>query len=105
MGIVRYSHSVFNGGWGGGTDEQRVMGLAPRLGRQKAHDVVYDCCRTSLTTGKAFNDALLDQPEIAAVFKRAEIEALTNPANHLGSAPQMTRSLLSRRNGNGWQGD
>ena len=79
--------------------EAVMMGLAPRLGRQNAHDIVYDCCRTALTTGKAFDDALLDQPEIAAVFQRSEIEALTNPANYLGSAPQMTRSLLARRNG------
>lgn len=79
--------------------EAVMMGLAPRLGRQKAHDIVYDCCRTTLTTGNAFDDALLDQPEIAAVFERSEIEALTNPANYLGSAPQMTRALLSRRNG------
>ena len=54
--------------------EAVMMGLAPRLGRQKAHDLVYDCCRTALTTGKAFDDALLDQPEIAAVFERAEHE-------------------------------
>src|SRR5699024_909892 len=34
--------------------EAVMMGLAPKLGRQAAHDVVYDCCRDALDTGRAF---------------------------------------------------
>jgi 3-carboxy-cis,cis-muconate cycloisomerase len=77
--------------------EAVMMGLAPRLGRQKAHDLVYDCCREALERGIAFDDALLAQPEIAAVFQRPEIQALTDPGSYLGAAPQMTRALLARR--------
>jgi 3-carboxy-cis,cis-muconate cycloisomerase len=79
--------------------EAVMMGLAPKLGRQKAHDLVYDCCRTALAGDVSFDDALLAEPEIAAAFGRAGIRALTDPGNYLGEAPQMTRALLARRAG------
>jgi 3-carboxy-cis,cis-muconate cycloisomerase len=77
--------------------EAVMMGLAPRLGRQTAHDLVYDCCRRALSGELGFEDALLAEPAIAAVFTRAEIEALTDPGNYLGAAPEMTRALLAAR--------
>jgi 3-carboxy-cis,cis-muconate cycloisomerase len=77
--------------------EAVMMGLAPRLGRQTAHDLVYDCCRRALGGELGFEDALLAEPAIAAVFTRAEIEALTDPGNYLGAAPEMTRALLAAR--------
>ena len=77
--------------------EAVMMSLAPRLGRQRAHDLVYDCCRTALSTGEEFNAVLLKEPEIANAFQSNEIEVLTNPQNHLGAAPEMARTLLARR--------
>lgn len=77
--------------------EAVMMGLAPRLGRQHAHDIVYSCCRRALGGEMSFPDALLAEPAVAAVFHRPEIEMLTDPANYLGAAPEMTRLLLSRR--------
>ncbi|MGI9333172.1 MAG: class-II fumarase/aspartase family protein, partial [Gammaproteobacteria bacterium] len=79
--------------------EAVMMGLAPRLGRQRAHDVVYDCCRAALTGNVAFVDALLAEPDIASQFERAEIESFTAPRNYLGAAPEMTRRFLAGRHG------
>lgn len=77
--------------------EAVMMALAPRLGRQHAHDIVYACCRRALSGEVSFADALLAEPQVAAGFPRAEIESLTDPANYLGAAPEMTRRLLARR--------
>jgi 3-carboxy-cis,cis-muconate cycloisomerase len=79
--------------------EAVMMGLAPALGRQVAHDLVQDCCRVVLTTDKPFLDALAAEPRIAAVMSRAELARLVDPANYLGAAPEMTRRLLARRQG------
>jgi len=79
--------------------EAVMMGLAPRLGRQIAHDVVYDCCRDALATGAPFLDTLASEPRIAAVMTREELAPLVDPANYLGAAPEMTRRLLERREG------
>ena len=77
--------------------EAVMMGLAPKLGRQKAHDVVYDCCRESLQSGRRFIDVLVENTEITAVADREELEGLTDPANYTGSAPDMVRRYLSFR--------
>jgi 3-carboxy-cis,cis-muconate cycloisomerase len=78
--------------------EAVMMGLAPHLGRQVAHDVVYDCCRNVLDKGGLFLDALASEPRIAAVMKRDQLAELVEPANYLGAAPEMTRRYLERRN-------
>jgi 3-carboxy-cis,cis-muconate cycloisomerase len=77
--------------------EAVMMGLAPHLGRQRAHDVVYECCRTALTSDVSFEDALLAEPDIASVFNRSDMHRLTAPKNYLGAAPEMTRVLLLNR--------
>ncbi len=38
--------------------EAVMMGLAPDLGRQEAHDVVYDACRVANDKGITLADAL-----------------------------------------------
>jgi len=77
--------------------EAVMMGLAPSLGRQVAHDVVYDCCRRALAEGVPFLDALAGEPQVAAVMDRDALARLLDPANYLGAAPEMVRRLLARR--------
>ena len=77
--------------------EAVMMGLAPTLGRQVAHDVVYDCCREALTGDTGFVDALMAKPEIADALSREEVEKLADPANYLGAAPEMARAVVSGR--------
>jgi 3-carboxy-cis,cis-muconate cycloisomerase len=77
--------------------EAVMMGLAPALGRQVAHDLVYECCRTALTGATSFLDALAAEPRIVAVMDRAALARLADPANYLGAAPEMVRTLLARR--------
>jgi 3-carboxy-cis,cis-muconate cycloisomerase len=77
--------------------EAVMMGLAPYIGRQVAHDVVYDACRATLNEGAAFVEALCAHPEINGRLTRAEIETLVDPTNYLGAAPAMTRRLLANR--------
>ncbi len=79
--------------------EAVMMGLAPKMGRQVAHDVVYACCRAALTEGTPFLDALAADPRIAAVMDRAALARLVDPANYLGAAPAMVRRLLAGRAG------
>lgn len=79
--------------------EAVMMGLAPQLGRQVAHDVVYDCCREALEKREAFLDVLARHPEIWGQIARERLEELVDPANYLGSAPEMTRSYLKTRDG------
>ncbi|MDF1748949.1 MAG: adenylosuccinate lyase family protein [Alphaproteobacteria bacterium] len=77
--------------------EAVMMGLAPDLGRQVAHDLVYDCCRDALAGKGKFLDLLCAVPEIAKIKSREDLAALVEPGNYLGSAPEMVRRLLENR--------
>ena len=71
------------------------MALAPHTGRQQAHDLVYAACRVVNEQGGTLAEALAAVPEVAAHFDRAAIDRLTDPANYLGSAPQMVDRVLA----------
>lgn len=77
--------------------EAVMMGLAPQIGRQVAHDVVYDCCREALEEGEAFLDVLASHPEISGKIGRDTLAELVDPAKYLGSAPQMVDDYLKSR--------
>ncbi len=74
--------------------EAVMMGLAPKLGRQVAHDVVYDACREAAQGNRPLIDLLAADKQVGPHFKRAELERLLDPRNYLGSAGEMVdRSL------------
>ncbi len=74
--------------------EAVMMGLAPKLGRQVAHDVVYDACRAAAESGRPLLELLAAHAEVIAHMSRSELERLLDPRNYLGSAAQMVdRSL------------
>src|SRR6187455_921706 len=75
--------------------EAVMMGLAPRIGRQQAHDVVYGACRIVNEKGGTLADALAKDPAITKHLDRAAIDRLTDPANYLGMAPQMVDRVLA----------
>jgi Adenylosuccinate lyase C-terminus/Lyase/impB/mucB/samB family len=81
--------------------EAVMMGLAPQIGRQQAHDVVYDACRLVNEKGGSLSEALIANPEISGRIDQATIDRLTTPRNYLGQAPQMVdRVLASAPRGN-----
>lgn len=77
--------------------EAVMMGLAPHLGRQVAHDVVYEACREALNENVTLLTALLNDKRVSDVLPEDQLKDLVNPANYVGAAPEMTRRLLARR--------
>ena len=75
--------------------EAVMMGLAPQMGRQQAHDIVYDACRLANEKGMTLADALSADPHVSARIDRATIERLTSPKNYLGLAPEMVDRVLA----------
>jgi 3-carboxy-cis,cis-muconate cycloisomerase len=74
--------------------EAVMMGLGPKLGRQRAHDLVYDICRKAAATGRPLLDLLGEDREITRHVPRAELERLTDPVNYLGLAGEMIDRVL-----------
>lgn len=75
--------------------EAVMMGLAPQMGRQEAHDVVYDACRLVNEKGGTLAEALAADPDVAGRIDRTTIDRLTSPGNYLGLAPAMVDRVLS----------
>jgi len=69
--------------------EAVMMSMAPHIGRQQAHDIVYDACRAVNEQGGTLADALAALPAVTEHFDRAAIDRMTDPANYLGMAPDM----------------
>ncbi|MCW2473081.1 MULTISPECIES: adenylosuccinate lyase family protein [unclassified Symbiopectobacterium] len=74
--------------------EAVMMGLAPYIGRQDAHDIVYDACRIVNEKGGRLADVLNAMPNVADRLAPELIERLTDPTNYLGMAPEMVDQVL-----------
>lgn len=76
--------------------EAVMMGLGPFIGREYAHDLVYDLCRQSLASGRPLIELLAEHPEIRQHVDRAALERMCDPANYLGQSGVMVDRVLAR---------
>ncbi len=75
--------------------EAVMMGLAPHLGRNQAHDVVYEACARCADGKLTLREVLLADERISANLSPAQIDAMLDPARYLGSAPAMVDRVLA----------
>jgi 3-carboxy-cis,cis-muconate cycloisomerase len=78
--------------------EAVMMGVGVHLGRQRAHDLVYDICRDVAKTGMPLIELLAKDKEIGAHLSRADLEQLVDPANYTGLAGEMVDRVLAAEN-------
>ena len=77
--------------------EAVMMGLAPHMGRNEAHDVVYDACRAVAENGGSLAEALAQVPEVTRHLDRKALQELTDPSNYLGAAREMVDRVVGKR--------
>jgi 3-carboxy-cis,cis-muconate cycloisomerase len=77
--------------------EAVMMGLGDKMGRNYAHDLVYDICREVVKTGRPLIDLLDENEEIRKHADRKKLEELVDPANYLGVAGEMVDRVLAMR--------
>ncbi|BDT67629.1 3-carboxy-cis,cis-muconate cycloisomerase [Comamonadaceae bacterium OS-1] len=75
--------------------EAVMMGLGPFIGREYAHDLVYELCREALKQQRPLVEILAAHPEINAHVSRAQLDAFCDPANYLGQAGVMVDQVLA----------
>ena len=76
--------------------EAVMMGLGPHLGRQRAHDLVYDICRKVTATGVPLVELLAQNADISKHLTHAELDKMCDPAAYLGLAGEMVDKVLAR---------
>ena len=75
--------------------EAVMMGLGPYLGREYAHDLVYDICRAALKQQRPLIDLLAEHPEIKQHVTREQLASFCDPMNNLGQAGVMVDRVLA----------
>ena len=73
--------------------------LAPKLGRQAAHELVEGACRRAAAQGGSLRQVLEQDSKLAAYFSSAELDRLFDPETYLGVAEQLVDRVLAARTG------
>lgn len=76
--------------------EAVMMGLGPYLGREYAHDLVYDICREAVKQKRPLLDLLCENAEISRHLDRPALERLCDPQNYLGQSAVMVDRVLGK---------
>ncbi|CAK7227657.1 hypothetical protein SEUCBS140593_006650 [Sporothrix eucalyptigena] len=74
--------------------EACMMRLAPFLGRQAAHDVVYEACRQSIDSDRDLFDILTTLPSVTDHLDEAALRSVCDPANYLGASQIMVDNMV-----------
>ena len=75
--------------------EAVMMGLGRHIGREYAHDLVYDICRVAVKEGRSLLELLAENAEISKHLDRAALAELCDPANYLGQSGVMVDRVLA----------
>jgi adenylosuccinate lyase len=75
--------------------EAVMFALGGRVGRQTAHDVVYECAMQAIERGAPFRDVLMQHPAVAAHLSHTDIDRLLDPTRYTGLSGQFVDLVLS----------
>ena len=76
--------------------EAVMLKLGAQIGRQHAHDVVYDAAQAAFVENRLFADLLAADPRVTAHLDRKAIAALLDPAAYTGLCAEMARDAATR---------
>jgi adenylosuccinate lyase len=78
--------------------EAVMLELGKQIGRQRAHDAVYEAAQASATEGRPFREALARDAHVRAHLSPSQIEALLDPARYIGLCRQFAErgAVLAR---------
>ncbi len=75
--------------------ESVMLALAPKLGKQSAHRLVYKVAMAANEQHRDFKSAVLDEPEITAVLDAEKIETLFDLRQSTGCCAKMVDRVLA----------
>jgi adenylosuccinate lyase len=76
--------------------EEVMLQLGRAIGRQTAHEVVYEAARAE---GQTFAEALKSDPRVTAHLDAAAIDELLDPARHTGLSARISRAAAEQARG------
>ncbi len=76
--------------------EALMLELGKQIGRQRAHDAVYEAAQGSVTQGRPFRELLAEDPHVSSRLTAAQVEALLDPAQYTGLCSQFAERGAGR---------
>jgi 3-carboxy-cis,cis-muconate cycloisomerase len=76
--------------------EAVMLDLGAAIGRQHAHDVVYDAAQAAFVEGKSFSDLLTADRRLTEHMDRKAIDKLLDPTAYTGLCSEMAREAVIR---------
>jgi adenylosuccinate lyase len=86
------SNLDFSGGIIG--DEAIILELGKTIGRQLAHDVVYEAAQAAASQNMSFPDRLAADHRVTAYLSRSAIDGLLDPASHTGFSARIAHEQV-----------
>jgi adenylosuccinate lyase len=76
--------------------EAVMLDLGAAIGRQRAHDVVYDAAQAAFVEGRSFSELLADDKRVTAHMDPKAIGKLLDPTAYTGLCADMARDAAWR---------
>ena len=76
--------------------EALMLDLARHIGRQEAHDVIYDAAEAAISGGSQFDAALAADPRVTKHLSGEQITAMLDPAGYTGLSGEVARQAVKR---------
>ena len=76
-----------------------MLELGKEMGRQRAHDAVYDAAQASAVEGRPFRETLAEVEDIASRLTPERIESLLDPAGYTGMCRQFAEQGAAQARG------
>jgi adenylosuccinate lyase len=75
--------------------ETAMFALGEKIGKQRAHEAVYDLSMRAVQQGKPFFDVLRDDPEMQKSFSQEEMKRILDPSTHTGLASEVADQVVT----------
>jgi adenylosuccinate lyase len=74
--------------------EALMFHLGETLGKQTAHNIIYETSVNAVETKRPLIELLMERPEISGKVKRKDLEKTVNPSNHIGMSRELTQRVI-----------
>jgi adenylosuccinate lyase len=82
---------------GGFLLSERVMfELSEKIGKQTAHELVYEISMRGIENNIPFEKVLMDDPKVRGAMSDAELKAALDPTTYVGLAPEIVDEVLAQ---------
>ncbi len=77
--------------------EAVMMSMGKRIGRQEAHEIVYEAAMKAFENGEPFKDVLLRDDRVVKNFDVAEIDSILDPHSYIGLAGEFVDRVVAMK--------